>query len=92
MDDIPISSEDKEILDNIMKKDLSTFEKFLSELKQPVLAGILFVIISTPQVSDFMLNTIPYARSSAVSLLCLKAFVFVVLLFLYNNSAFLMKK
>jgi hypothetical protein len=89
-DEIPIKVEDRELLETILRKDNSKLEKFIHELKLPILAGILFLIMSMPQVTNFLRENVAYARTD-ISLLCLKTVMFMFIFFLYLNMSYLMK-
>lgn len=90
-DDLPLNSTETKFMENILKNDKTSFELFLSEMKLVLIFGVLFLIINTPQVSDFIQNTIPYANSSKMSLLCFKCLLFMLLVFIYNNCNLVMR-
>jgi hypothetical protein len=89
-DNEPLKPEEKEIVDTILKKDATKFQKFIQELKLPLIAGIVFLIINSPQVSNFLRDNIAYARSSEMSLLCLKTVLFMIFVFIYTNLHYIM--
>jgi hypothetical protein len=90
-DQYPVDASERKIMDSVFVPPPSTFYKFTSELKEPLLAGILFLIMNLPQVDSLISSTVPYAKSSNTSLLFFKTFVFVVLLFLIQNCNIIMK-
>lgn len=90
-DEEPLKPEEKHIADTILKKDATKFQTFIQELKLPLFVGIVFLVINSPQVSDFLRDNIAYARSSSMSLLCLKAVIMMIVVFIYNNLYYLMK-
>ncbi len=85
VDDDPIPSNEKYLADNLFKTRNTTMSRVLNDLKLPFVAGLLFVMLSNTYVSQLIRDTIPYAKSSEVSLLIFKTSVFVVLLYLYTN-------
>lgn len=91
MDEEPMKPEEKQIMDTILKKDASKIQKFISELKLPLIVGVLFLIINSPQITNFMRDNIAYVRGSEMSLLCLKVIIFMVAVFVYNNVHYMMK-
>ena len=90
-DNDPLESEEKYIIETILQKDATKFQKFIHEIKLPIIAGILFLLINSPQVSSFLKDNVSYARSSDMSLLCFKAAIFMVALFIYSNLHYVMK-
>ena len=91
-DDEPLNSKEQEFLDSLFRNDSTTFQKLVNELREPLVAGILFLLLNVPQVTEFLKTTVPYANSSETSLLCFKTLLFVILLLLYNNSDLIFRK
>lgn len=89
-DNDPVSQSEKVLINSIFKSDEPAIQKFILELKLPIIIGIFFMIISSPQVTNFIKHTVPYARSSDVSLLCFKTILFIILVFVYNNCNIVM--
>jgi hypothetical protein len=90
-DNEPLNPEEKQFAETILQKDATKFHKFLAELKLPLIIGILFLIINSPQVSNFLRDNVAYAKSSEMSLLCFKAALFMTAVFIYNNVNYIMK-
>ena len=90
-DQMPVDDAERRIMDSVFVPPPSTFYKFTSELKEPLLAGILFLVLNLPHVDSIISTTVPYAKSSATSLLFFKTFLFVVLLFLVQNCNIILK-
>ena len=90
-DSEPMTESEKEVMDTILKKDATKLQKFIYELKLPLIAGILFILINSPQVTDFIKSTVRYAGSSETSMLCFKAVLFMLSIFVYNNIGYIVK-
>lgn len=90
-DDAPLNSEEVQVMNTLFKKDANLFQKFMNEIKLPLIVAVVFITLSMPQVSEFIRNTVPYAKSSETSLLAFKTLLFMVIIFIYNNCNLVMK-
>lgn len=86
-DNDPVSSEEKEIFNMVLQNDTKGFQNLLTEFKTPIVIGAFFVLISMPQVSEFIKNTISYTKTSETSMLIFKTLLMVVFVFVYMNFA-----
>jgi len=84
-DDEPLNPDEKQISDIIFRDDASIVHKFISDLKLPLISGIIFLIINSAFVSDFLQSNIAYVRKSNMSLLCLKTILFMICIFVLMN-------
>ncbi len=91
VDNHPLKPEESVLIDTILKTDGSAFQRILNELKTPLVSGILFLVLNSSPIEALLKDTIPYARSSDASLLCLKTIVFILLLFAFNNVCYALK-
>ncbi len=90
-DNEPIDSEERQLMDKILEKDAPAFQRLIQELKLPIVAGLLFMIVNNPQITEFFKTSVPYTRTSEMSMLCFKTLLFTVALFLYININHLLK-
>jgi len=81
-DQQPIDPLEQRLLNTIFKEESTSMTRLFQDLKIPLIAGMLFVLLSVPQLNQFLKSTIPYARSSETSLIVLKAVVFIGIMFL----------
>lgn len=94
VDDEPLPESEKKLMNSLLTDDTnpkSTFTKFVQELKMPILFGILFVVLGSSTTGDIIASLVPYAKSSEMSSLVARAFLFAVLVFMYNNLHIVMK-
>jgi hypothetical protein len=91
-DETTLNKNDEILMKNILKNDKSTLQKFITDLKLPMIMGGLFLILSAPQTSDFIKHIVPYAKSSETSLLTFKTFILMIVVFFYNNCNLIMLK
>lgn len=85
VDDDPVPPDERHLVDALFVGKNTSMGNLLKDLKQPVIAGILFALLSNSTVTQVIRDAVPYAKSSEMSLLLFKTFLFVVLLYLYNN-------
>ena len=90
-DDAPLNSDEVQVMNTLFKKDANMIQKCLNEIKLPLIVAIVFILLSTSHVTDFIRNTVPYAKSSETSLLAFKTLLFMVIVFIYNNCNLVMK-
>lgn len=90
-DETPVTSVETEIVNDILKNDTSLIFKLLSDMKDPLLGGILFVFLNLTPVKDFIESIVPYAKSSEISSLIFRLIVFVILFFFLKNLALVVK-
>lgn len=88
----PVHPAEAQILHTILNKDSSTFHRMLYDLKDPIISGILFLLLNTPQCSEFIKSTVSYARSSNTSLLIFKTVLFITIIFVIKNCNIVLAK
>jgi len=82
-DDTQLPPSESALLNSILKQDDPSIKTFFEDIKLPLVAGALFVFFHSELLTDFIKSSVPYAQSSDTSLVCFKAAVFVMLLYLY---------
>lgn len=87
VDELPVKDQDQKILDILLKKTNGTGQKLVHGIKIPIVAGIVFMLLSMPQLSEFIQSVVPYTKSSSVGLLIVKSVVFTFVLFIYVNCS-----
>lgn len=85
-DEIPLNVQEIKLLDAVLQdSQKSNIQSLFQDLKQPFIYGLVFLILNTNQVSDFIENLIPYAAKSKLSLLFVKTALFIVAVYILNN-------
>jgi len=82
---------DSKILDSLFKNDSSKLQQFFSDIKDPLVFGIIFILLGTPQATQLFKSTVNYTNTSDISMLCFKAVVFVALVYFYSNISLVIK-
>ena len=80
------------IVDTLFKKHTSTISNITKEFKDSIIIGVLFFILSLPQVDDLFKKYISVTNSSVYMLLLVKTVFFVVALWIIKNSKLLKKE
>lgn len=88
VDDEPLGYEEQQILSQILETNSSGFHRFIADLKMPIIYGALFLALSLPFV-DPIISMIPYAKTSKMSLLFTKTFMFIAAGFIITNMELL---
>jgi len=81
-DQQPIDPYEQRLLNTIFKEESLSMTRLFQDLKLPLIAGLLFLLLSVPQLNVFLKTSIPYARSSETSLIVFKTVVFIGIMFL----------
>ena len=89
VDKLPIdqsepSRQEIEIVDTLFKKHRSTMSIIVDEMKSSFIVGLLFLVLSLPQVDALIRRIIPLA-SSIYFLLIIKLLLFVALYWLLKH-------
>ena len=84
-DEIPLSEPESVLLYNILKSDDSPFKRILSELRDPLIIGCLFIIMNLPQITDIIASIVPYSKTSTSAMLGIKCFIIIIIWFIYKN-------
>jgi cadmium resistance protein CadD (predicted permease) len=85
-DEIPLNVQEIKLLDAVLQdSQKSNIQSLFQDLKQPFIYGLVFLILNTNQISDFIENLIPYAAKSNLSLLFVKTALFIVAVYILNN-------
>ncbi len=83
-DEIPIRPHDTRYMDMILKQQSkSTVQTFLQSLKEPLVYGILFILLNTPTFRTLCSTALPQVQRTETTFLLFKSFVFIILVFLY---------
>ena len=95
--DLPInqsqpSHNEIKLVDSLFKKHSSTIGNITKEFKDSILLGILFLIISLPQVDDIFKKYISVTNNSIYMLLLVKTIFFIIAIWLLRNSNLLKKQ
>ena len=64
----------------------SSINRFIADLKQPILIGMVFLVLSLKSVSDLIKSLIPLARNNPTSLLLVKTFIFIAILYVLKKD------
>lgn len=79
------------IVDTLFKKHTSAISNITKEFKDNILIGVLFFILSLPQVDALFKKYISVTNSSLYMLLLVKTIFFIVALWIIKNSKLLKK-
>ena len=73
------------IIDTLFKEKQTTLNKFLFQTQDILIMGILFVLISLPQIDSFVGKLVPIASKSVYTMIGIKAIVFMTIFFVIKN-------
>jgi len=77
----PMNPHEQILLNAIFKEETSSITKLFQEMRIPIIAGILFLVLSIPQTSVMLKSVVPYVSKSEVSLVLFKTILFIGTLF-----------
>jgi hypothetical protein len=79
-----LSHSEMQIMDTLFQKK-ALFDTILNATKEVLIAGILFIILSLPQVDEQIKKFVPSTNTSPYILLGVKCLIFMVLFFVVKN-------
>jgi len=85
-DDEPVNPDEQRLVDAILSRSSNRFTRILEVMKEPLIAGVLFAILSTQQSSDIIAALLPQKRRSDATTLILKSLLFTMTLFVLRNT------
>lgn len=74
-----------QIIDTLFKQKHKTIRKILEGTQDILIAGVLFIILSLPQIDQIIKNAIPMTANSDTILLGIKSLCFMILFFIIRN-------
>lgn len=81
------NQEELTIVNSLFKKHSNTIETVANELKDSIIAGILFIVLSLPQVDELIKSLLTFTNNSPIILTIVKALIFIVLFYFIKNYA-----
>ena len=86
-DNIQPNQEELTIVNSLFKKHSNIIETVANEMKDSIIAGILFIVLSLPQVDEFIKSLLTFTNNSPIILTIVKALIFIVLFYFIKNYA-----
>jgi len=91
-DNVEPNQAELEIVNTLFKKHGNTIDTIVDEMKDCIIAGILFLILSLPQVDTMIASFVPSVGESKIILTVIKAIVFIILFYFIKNYTLSQKK
>ena len=79
------SPTDLHLTDQIFGPETTLTTKFISEGKESIIIGLLFIIFSLPQIDELIKKILPIARNSVYFLILIKSLLFIIIFWLIKN-------
>lgn len=93
MDETPLNHDEINVLQTLFKdENANDLSKIFIELKDAVIAGILFAIMSSTKVNTLVYKFIPSSKNSHIILICAKTLLFIALFWIVINFALAQRK
>jgi hypothetical protein len=83
-DQNPPTHNEIKMVETLFKENKSTIDIILADAKNIIFMGLLFIILSTPQVDDLIKKFVVAAESPYI-LILIKAILFMFIYFIINN-------
>ena len=77
--------DEMQIIDTLFTKNASTLNKLAVEAKDPIIIGVLFVILSLPMVDNLITKFVPITNKSPYILVGVKALAIMVFYWLIKH-------
>jgi hypothetical protein len=91
VDEQTVSNNELQILDTLFKKEKGTLERFLDGIRDILVVGLIFIIISLPQLNELIGKFFPTTLNSEYMLIFVKAIIFMVVYFVVKNFCLVRK-
>ena len=85
VDEGQVSPQEAHLVNTFFKENHSKLKSIYTELKETLVAGILFAILSLPPIDGLIQTFVPITEKSPYLLLGIKAFLFMILLYGIKN-------
>jgi len=85
-----LTDHEKKMLD-LLAEDKHRVQQIISEMKLPIIAGVLFAALHSSFMTNFLHTTVPYTRTSEMSTIVVKTLIFMVILYCVMNISIIMK-
>ena len=88
VDETPLNHDDIHVLQTLFKdENVRDLSAIFIELKDAVIGGVLFAILSSSKVDDVMNRFIPVTNKSHIIMICVKMLLFIGLFWIIVNFA-----
>ena len=77
--------EEAALVNSLFQKNSKGITNILSEMRSAIIAGILFILFSFPQVDSMFNSIFKVTKNSPILLVCIKAILFIILLYFILN-------
>jgi len=91
VDESVVTHNEASIIETLFKDNKKTVKSVFQEMKESVVAGILFIILNLPPVDRLISLIIPSVGNSFYILLVIKAILFIIILYIVKNISLLRK-
>jgi hypothetical protein len=85
VDEGQVSPQEVHLVNTFFKENQSKLQSIYSELKETIVAGVLFAIISLPPINGLIQTFVPITEKSPYLLLGIKALLFMIVLYGIKN-------
>ena len=79
------NNEEINIINSLFQQNSKGITSIISEMKSAIIAGILFILFSFPQIDNMFNSIFNVTKTSPILLVCIKAFLFTILLYFILN-------
>ena len=88
VDETPLNHDEINILQTLFKEENSRdLSNIFLELKDAVIGGILFAILSSNKFDNIIYRFIPTSKNSLLIMICIKTLIFIALFWIIINFA-----
>jgi hypothetical protein len=84
-DNIQPNQQEIKIVNSLFQKHGNDIETIVNELKDSIIAGLLFIVLSLPQVDQIIKSFFPSLNESPIILTLVKALIFIILFYFIKN-------
>ena len=86
-DNHPLNHREVQIFQSLFKNDNKNISRIISELKDAIIGGVLFALLSLPKIDELIKRFLPSTSKSLIILLIIKTLIFIALFWVILNFA-----
>ena len=91
VDRTPLRGDEVQVVNMLFNKNKKETGKIVGEMKEALFGGVLFAILSLPQIDSLIKSLVTVANTSPIFLLGIKALLFAAVFYFVKNL-YLVKK
>ena len=86
-DNNPLNHHEVQVFQSLFKDEDKNISHIITELKDAIIGGVLFALLSLPNIDELIKRFIPSTSNSLIILITVKTLIFIALFWIILNFA-----